>query len=127
MLGELEVDDSTILCDMEAGIGTVLRLQPGEVDLVLVVAEPSAKAGDVAARAARIAATRAEVVVVANKLRGDDDLELIRAAVGEHELVPVPQDAAIERADREGVAPIDLDPESPAVRAIATLAQRLTR
>ena len=127
MLGELEEDGSTILCDMEAGIGTVVRLQPGDIDMVLVVAEPSAKAVDVAIRSARIAASRADVVVVANKLRGNDDLELIRAAIGEHEVVAVPQDPVIERAEREGVAPIDLDADSPAIRAIALLGERLGR
>ena len=112
---------------MEAGIGTVLRLQPGEVDVVLVVAEPSAKALDVAARSARIAGSRATVIVVANKLRRDEDLALIRGAVGEHDVVAVPQDPLIERADREGAAPIDLDADSPAVRAIAEFAERLAR
>ena len=33
---------------MEAGVGTLLRLQPGQADVVLVVAEPSAKAIEVA-------------------------------------------------------------------------------
>ena len=110
---------------MEAGIGTVLRLQPGQVDLVLVVAEPSAKAIDVAARSARIAEGRARVIVVANKVRGEDDLELIRAGVGERAIVVVPADPQVEEADRRGVAPIDLASDAPAVRALVEVARSL--
>ncbi len=117
---------STVLCDMEAGFGTVLRLQPGQIDVVLVVAEPTAKAMDVAARAARVAERRAaRVIVVANKVRGDEDVESIRTAVGAYDLVSVPADAAVEQADRDGVAPIDLAPDSPAVRALVELARHL--
>ncbi len=110
---------------MEAGIGTVLRLKPGQIDLVIVVAEPTAKAIEVAARSVRIAESRASVLVVANKVNADSDTDLIRVGVGDRELVTVPADPAIEEADREGVAPIDRDPDSPAVRALVALAVRL--
>ncbi len=115
-----------MVADLEAGIGTVLRMAPGSADIVLVVAEPSAKAIDVAARAARVAGRRGDrVVVLANRLRADADLEAIRAKLGEHELVPVPEDPAITLADRDGLAPIDVDQDSPAVRTIVELARRL--
>ena len=110
---------------MEAGIGTVLRIQPGQIDVVLVVAEPSAKAIDVAARSARIAENRARVVVVANKVHDDGDVDLIRFGVGDRDLVVVPADAAIEEADRRGVAPIDAGADSPGVRALVELANAL--
>jgi CO dehydrogenase nickel-insertion accessory protein CooC1 len=125
LLGELQVDGTTIVCDTEAGIGTVLRLQPGYVDHVVVVAEPSAKAVDVARRSARIASSRARVLVVANKVRDPEDVHSIRDAVGDHDLVVVPEDPVVERADREGVAPIDLDVDAPAVVALRALADRL--
>ena len=111
----------TVLCDLEAGIGTVLRLEPGAIDVVLVIAEPTAKAVDVAARSARIAEHRASVLVVANKVQDDGDLDLIRTSVGGREIVPVPADPLVEEADRRGVAPIDLAPDSTAVRAMADL------
>lgn len=126
MLGELEGDDGVVLCDMEAGLGTVSRIKPGQLDVVIVVAEPSAKGVDVARRAAQIAAERARVIVVANRIREMADLDVIRAALAQHELVAVPEEPAIEQADREGLAPIDVDPDSPGVMAIAGLAERLT-
>jgi CO dehydrogenase nickel-insertion accessory protein CooC1 len=125
LLGELEANETTVLCDLEAGVGTVLRLQPGQVDRVVVVAEPSAKAIDVARRALRIAESRAAVTVVANKIREPAELAEIREALGVDPFV-VPADAAIAEADRHGVAPIDSSPGSPAVRALVELAGRLT-
>jgi CO dehydrogenase maturation factor len=125
LLGELEGDGRLVVCDMEAGLGTVSRVKPGQLDLVLVIAEPSAKGIDVARRAAQIAAARARVVVVANRIREPADLEAVRAALGEHEVVVVPEEPVIARADRDGLAPIDLDPGAPGVRAVIELARRV--
>ena len=110
---------------MEAGLGTVSRIAPGQLDVVVVVAEPTAKGIDVARRAAQIGANRARVIVVANRVRRDGDLEAIRGALGQHELLAVPEEPAILEADRQGVAPIDMDAESPGVRALLGLADRL--
>jgi CO dehydrogenase maturation factor len=125
LLGELESNGRIVLCDMEAGLGTVARIQPGQLDVLVVVAEPSAKGIDVARRAAAMGASRARVVVIANRIREPADLDAIRDALPEHELIVVPEDPVIARADRDGVAPIDLDPESPGVMAIVQLADQL--
>jgi CO dehydrogenase maturation factor len=125
LLAELEGDGRLVLCDMEAGLGTVFRLEPGQLDVLVVVAEPSVKSIDVARRAVHIGASRARVIVVANRVREPADLEAIQAAFDGHELVTVPEEPVIERADREGVAPIDLDPDAPGVQALAGLAGRI--
>jgi CO dehydrogenase nickel-insertion accessory protein CooC1 len=125
LLGELEGDDQVVICDMEAGLGTVSRIGPGQLDAVLVVAEPSAKGIEVARRAASIGASRAPVIVVANRLRDEADLAAVRAATDGHELSAVPEEPVILRADREGLAPIDLDPGAPGVKALLGLADRL--
>ena len=126
LLGELESNGRIVLCDMEAGLGTVARIQPGQLDVLIVVAEPSAKGIDVARRAAAMGASRARVVVIANRIREDADLEAIQAALGDHELIVIPEDPVIARADRDGVAPIDLDPSSAGVTAIVELADQLS-
>jgi CO dehydrogenase maturation factor len=125
LLGELEGEGRIVLCDMEAGLGTVARIQPGQLDILIVVAEPSAKGIDVARRAASMGASRARVIVIANRIREDADLEAIKSALGEHEYIVVPEDPVIARADRDGVAPIDLDPSSAGVAAIIALADQL--
>ena len=126
LLGELESNGRVVVCDLEAGIGTLLRLQEGQVDVAVVVAQPTAKSIEVARRAVRIAARRTRVVVVANRVRDEEDLELIRSQVeGAEELVVVPDDPDIARADEEGQAPIDVAPGAPGTRAIVELAARL--
>lgn len=125
LLGELEGNGRIVIFDMEAGLGTVTRVKPGGLDVLLVVAEPSAKGIDVARRAALIGASRARVIVIANRIREAADLDAIQAAFPQHELVVVPEDPTIARADRDGVAPIDLDPGSPGVRALIDLAGSL--
>ena len=125
LLADLDADGRTIVCDLEAGMGAIVHA--GAADVVVVVAEPSVKSIDVARRTAATAAADAEVIVVANRVQSEADIEAIRAALGEHELFVVPEDDAIARADREGRAPIDLDPGSPGVGALLKLAERLGR
>jgi CO dehydrogenase nickel-insertion accessory protein CooC1 len=126
LLGELEGASRVVVCDLEAGLGTVLRMQAEQVDVVLAVAEPTAKSIEVARRAAESASGRAgRVIVVANRIASDADLEAVQAVLGEHEIVTVPEEPAIARADRDGVAPIDVDESAPGVRALTELADRL--
>jgi len=93
---------------------------------VLVVANPTAKALEVARRAVEIASDKTEVIVLANRVRDQSDLDDIRAVLGEErELIVIPEDTVIARADRDGLAPIDLDEDSPGVTALVALADRL--
>ncbi len=125
LLRELEDGDRTVICDLEAGLGTLSRLQPGNADVVLVVANPSAKALEVARRAVEIASDKTEVIVLANRVRDDRDLETIREVIPDRELIVIPEDPSIAMADRDGLAPIDLDPDSPGVLALAALVDRI--
>jgi CO dehydrogenase maturation factor len=126
LLRELEGGDRrTVICDLEAGLGTLTRLEAGNADAVLVVANPSAKALEVARRAVAIASDKTEVIVLANRVRDHADLDAIRAVLGDRELIVIPEDPTIARADRDGLAPIDLDDESPGVSAIVALVDRL--
>jgi CO dehydrogenase nickel-insertion accessory protein CooC1 len=125
LLGELERDHRFVVADLEAGVGTLLRLQPGQADVVLAVADPTSKAVEVARRALEIAGERARVIVIANRVRGESDLRAIRDALGAPEVVAVPEDGAITAAERNGAAPIDLAADAPAVAAIEALAAQI--
>ena len=114
-----------MISDLEAGVGTLVRMQPGQADVVLVIVEPSAKSVEAARRACDIADSRSRVVLVANRIVDDTDLERIRGVLGDREMVVVPDDPAITKADRDGVAPIDAAPDSPGVGAIVALARRI--
>ena len=115
-----------MICDLEAGVGSIVR--NGSGDTVIVVAEPSVKSIEVARRAAGAAVARgAEVIVVANRVRDEADVEAVRSALGGHEILAVPEDPVIGRADEDGLAPIDVDPDAPGVRALLELAGRIGR
>ena len=123
----MEFTDETVIADFEAGVGTLTRLGEQRVDTVLVVVEPTPKSVEVGMRAVDLARERSvtRVIVVANRLRDDADLEIIRSAFPDCEVVAVPDDPRIVEADRKGVAPIDLAPDAPAVRALVGLAENL--
>ena len=128
MLGSAEFDENdTVIADFEAGVGTLTRLEEQKVDTVVVVVEATPKSIEVGKRAAELAREKLlqRVIIVANRIRGDDDLATIKAAFPDVEVVPVPDDPAIREADRYGVAPYDHAPEAPAVRALVDLARRL--
>ena len=125
LLREIEGAGRTVLGDLEAGIGVLTRMQRGSLDVVLVVANPTPKSIEVARRAVEAARDHdIEVLVVANRIGDDADLATIAAVLGGEEIVVVPDDPAIARADAEGVAPIDLAEDSPGVRAIVRISER---
>ena len=126
LLREMEAGGRTVLGDLEAGIGVLTRMETGSLDVVLVVANPTPKSIEVARRAVEAAAAREiPVLVVANRITSDADLDAIRGVLGDCDMAVVPEDTVIARADAEGIAPIDLDADSPGVRAIIEITDRL--
>ena len=94
---------------------------------MLLMMQPAAKSLEVGRRALDIVGDRFAVIVVGNRVRDEADAEAIRDVAGDRELLIVPDDGAILRADRDGRAPIDFAPDSPAVRALDEVASRLAR
>lgn len=119
------IEDGIVISDLEAGVGTLLRMDKGVADAVIVMAEPTVRSIETARRAASIASEVAEVIVAANRINSDEDLAAIRSGLDGYEVVAIPEDPAISLADREGLAPTDEAPDSPGVRAIAGLAVRV--
>ncbi len=120
-------DATTVVADLEAGIGTLTRLASASVDATVVVVEPTLRSIDVARRAVAVADEQRQgrVVVVANKVSDDDDRARIREAFGDRALVVVPDDPAVDAADRLGVSPVDHEPGAPAVAALESLVEAL--
>ena len=129
MLGQLESDERIVIADMEAGAGTLTRMPSGALDVAVLMVEPSAKSIDAARRAALIIAERhiGMVLLAANRVRSDDDLQLIRASIPGVETLAVPDDPSIAQADREAKSPLDLAPDTAGVSAMRAVAQRLER
>lgn len=116
-----------VVADLEAGVGTLTRLGDAGVDAVLIVVEPSPKSVEVGSRAAALVAEKSlgRAVVVASRIRNDDDLAMVTKAFPDHQVVAIPDDPAIMAADRNGLAPLDTAPDAPAVLALAGLADEL--
>jgi CO dehydrogenase maturation factor len=69
------------------------------------------------------------VALIANKIRDDHELDAVREFAAKHELEVagvIPFDERLPEAERAQQAPLDFDPDSPAVVAIRELGQRLT-
>lgn len=124
--GALPAEDRVVVADLEAGLNDLLWARPGAGDHVLVIAEPSAKALDIAIRAVGLAREMGvnHILGVANRCATEADAARLSDALG-IETMAVPEDPAVERANALGVAPIEADASSPAMTAIAGLAGRL--
>ncbi len=127
MLSSVDFGDTHVIADLEAGIGTLTRLADDQLDAVLLVVEPTAKSIEVGVRAARLVREKSlgHLVVVASRVCDDADRAALVAALGDAEIVVVPQDDEILAADRRGLAPLDVAPDAPAVRALAAMAESL--
>lgn len=127
MLGSVDFTGQVVIADLEAGIGTMTRMEEKAVDGVLIVVEPTPRAVQVGVRAAELARDKGvgTVLVIANRIRTDGDRAMIAAAFPDEEVLTVPDDEAIVRAERDGVAPLDTEPNSPAVKALIAIADRL--
>ncbi len=132
LLSDLEGERRTVIGDFEAGTGTFLRMHERAADVAMIVTQPAAKAMEVA-RHALAAAQSLEIpaVLVANRMRSDEDLDLIRETIGPEldiarGIALVPDDEAVAQADRDGLAPADTAPGSPGVLAVEGLAERVS-
>ena len=126
MLGQLESGGRFVIADFEAGLGTLTRMEPGDVDVLLVVAEPSVKALEVARRAVELIRSKnlGRTLLIANRFRAGDELLLHEAFAGLPTTV-VPDDPALRAAAAAGTAPFDTSPAAPAVLTLASLGQSL--
>jgi len=126
LLGQLERTDEFVIADLEAGVQNLNRMAPGSLDRIFVIVEATPKSIEVAQRTVAIAAERrvAAVRVIANKVRGEADIAMIRGALG-HDVVAVPEDRAILAADRDGRSVFDTAPSAPSVTVLARVAAGL--
>ena len=122
--------DEAFVMDMDAGIENLGRGTTRGMDALLVVAEPGRRSLDILAKIRTLAQDIdvGRVYAIGNKAASSDDEEMIRSWVKKEEiplLGIVPLDDTIKQADRKGVAPIDLDPESKGIMAIREIKSRL--
>lgn len=126
MLGQIE-NGNTLVADFEAGLGTLSRVAPNDVDIFIVVAEPTVKSLEVAQRALSMIAAGGlgRAIMLGNRIASPQDERMLRSIVKDESFVAVPEDAKIREADAKGVASFDFSPEAPAVRGLRALALSL--
>lgn len=123
----MDFSGQMVVADLEAGVGTLTRLGDAGVDVVLIVVEPTPKSVEVGCRAAALVTDKelGRALVVASRVRNEDDLAMITKAFPDHPVIPIPDDPAIVAADRHGSAPLDAAPDAPAVLALAGIVDEI--
>ena len=126
IIRELPADRWSLVGDLPGGTRQAFAGWGDYADTVLIVVEPNAKSLLTARRLARLAGledTHAEVVAVANKVREPGDVEMVERRTGLTVVAAVEWDEALAEAERQEAAPIDMAPDSGAVRAVESLVE----
>jgi CO dehydrogenase maturation factor len=121
--------DVTIL-DTEASPEHLTRGTAKYADVMVTVVEPYYKSLETGRRLAALAKDLGldRVVLVANKIRDEHELEAVREFAAKHDLElagAVPFDDHMPEAERAEKSPLDVDPGAPAVTAIEDFTGRL--
>lgn len=119
-------DDSDIIVDMEAGLEHLSRGTGRHLSRFVAVLEPYYRSMETARRVALLAKELGieDVVVLANKVRDDEDRRAIADFCAAHDLKlvgEVPYDPSLIATERNGDAPVEQQPPGVAVTAIRQL------
>lgn len=122
--------DEVVIVDMEAGIEHFTRGTADSVDAFIVVVEPGQRSMQTAGVVKEMAIGLGvkNVFVVANKVRGEEDLAFIRKGIGDMELAGfISFNNDVMEADINGAAPYGHSPKTvEEIRAVkAVIEQRL--
>ena len=122
--------DEAFVMDMEAGIEHLGRGSTRGMDALIVVVEPGRRSLDTLSRIKKLAADIgvATIFVVGNKVANDEDADMIQRATENQNVTLlglIPIDESIKDADKKGIAPLDLNPESSGMLAIKKIKERV--
>ena len=126
-----DADADVTLLDTEASPEHLTRGTAKYADLMLTIVEPYYKSLETGRRMAELARGLGlkRVLLVANKVRDDNELAAVEEFAGKHELeiaAVVPYDEKLLEAERAEAAPLDFAPDAPAIQAIASIARDLS-
>lgn len=125
-----DVDEDFCILDTEASPEHLTRGTSKYADVMLAVVEPYFKSLETGRRMAELGRGLGldEIALLANKIKTPEDLEAVKEFAEKHDLKVagvVPYDDCFVAAERAEVAPLDHDPDSPAMVAIGEIAARL--
>ena len=129
LLRHLVVERSeVVIVDMEAGIEHLTRGTAESVDAFIVVVEPGQRSIQTATTVKEMAKGLgvSKVYVVANKVRGPEDMSFIRENIRDMEIVgSITFNQAIVEADIKGFSPYNYSPQS--VREAKEIKERIEK
>jgi CO dehydrogenase maturation factor len=122
-------DRDVCILDTEASPEHLSRGTASYADIMLAVVEPYFKSLETGRRMAALANDLGleRVALVANKIRDERELEAVRTFAANHDLeiaAAIPFDESFALAERAGIAPLDFNPDSPAIGPIGELAEK---
>jgi CO dehydrogenase maturation factor len=122
-----ERQEDVCILDTEASPEHLSRGTAQYADAMMLVVEPYFKSLETGRRMAALAKDLGleRVVLIANKIRGEEDLDAVREFAEGNDLAiggVIPFDERMQGAERAGKSPFDFDPEAPAVAAIEKVA-----
>jgi len=123
-----ESRDWTLVGDLPAGPWQTAEGWAPYAETYLVVVQPTAQSTMTAKRVGRLArlqAPDADVLFIANRVDGPDDVRHVERRIGEPVFASLPADAQVAAAERLGVAPIDYAPDAAAIEAMGRLVAAL--
>lgn len=123
-----ESRDWTLIGDLPAGPWQTAEGWAPYAETYLVVVQPTAQSTMTAKRVGRLARLRApeaDVLFIANRVDGPDDVRHVERRIGEPVFASLPADAKVAAAERLGLAPIDYAPEAAAIEAMGELVAAL--
>lgn len=123
----MEAAGQVVVADFEAGLGTLSRIEAGQIDRILVIAEPTMKSLEVARRALEMIESHgaARVHVVANRIADEDDRRVVLEILSRRQVTLIPEDPAIREAERWGAVPFEAAGDAPAVLAVQRIANAM--
>jgi len=127
VIDELPVQDWHVVGDLPAGTRQAFQGWSRYATTLVVVVEPTAASILSGRRLARLAnmSTAPRVLLVASQVRQPADAQDVAARTGLPLVGSVPFDPLLRDAARAGRAPVDADPDAPAVQAVASLVRNL--
>jgi CO dehydrogenase maturation factor len=119
--------EDVCILDTEASPEHLSRGTAQYADAMLVIVEPYYKSLETGRRMASLGKDLGlpRVALIANKIRDERELEAVRTFAANHNLeiaATIPFDETFSLAERAGVAPLDFNPDSPAIKPIGELA-----
>ncbi len=119
-----------LVMDMVAGLEHLGRGTARRMDTMLVVIEPRMKSVDTIKRVLKLAKEIEvqEVLAIGNKISSEREENFIKEKMeelGVEVIAYIPYDEEVAEADMLGIAPIDHNESSPAIKAIAKLKENL--